>query len=90
MKRQTWYIYFRITPGGGAPESLDASLFISSEQIVASVFFDDVVEAFDALSELNQNNQQYLPSDQEIFESLDNAVSQDSGSNFPHHHQMSL
>jgi len=63
------------------PTSLDASLFISSEQIVASAFFDDVVQTFDALSELDKNNQEYLPSEQEILDSLDSASNQDIGSN---------
>ena len=31
------------------PLSFDQSLFISSEKFAASVFFDDVIEAYDAL-----------------------------------------
>ena len=42
------------------PASLDQSLFISSEKFAASVFFDDVIEAYDALSDINS---QFIASD---------------------------
>jgi len=35
------------------PTSLDQSLFISSEKFAASVFFDDVIEAYDELSNIH-------------------------------------
>ncbi len=65
------------------PDSLDPSLFISSEQIVASVFFDDVIQAFDALRNLNSSDQDYSPAEGEILNSLDDVINETGDSASP-------
>ena len=60
-------------------DSINPELVFSTEIAFASSFFSEILDAYDALSALEENPSDYFPSDQEIYDSLDDAISQDQG-----------